>query len=106
MTGDPDEFQRLVKYSKLSVERIMYFPNADENLVKGISRGILFQMAFWSIYSVQAFAKLTEVISRLDPDGKIELVVVDIDGSERLSAVSEFLRGVRGIGEQHGCETA
>jgi hypothetical protein len=56
-------------------------------------------MAFWSIYAVQAFAKLTEVIARLDPEGKVELVVVDIDGSERLSTVSEFLGGVRGVGE-------
>jgi hypothetical protein len=68
-------------------------------VIEAISRGILFQMAFWSGPAVQAFAELTEVIARLDPDGVAELVVVDIDGSERLSAVSEFLGGVRGAGE-------
>lgn len=56
-------------------------------------------MAFWSGPAVQAFARLAEVIAKLDPDGRLELVVVDIDGSEALSAVSEFRGGVRGAGE-------
>ena len=99
MPGNPDGIRSLAKYSKLPVERIRYLPNADEKVVKAISRGILFQMAFWSGPAVQAFAKLTEVIARLDPDGMAEFVVVDIDGSERLTAVSEFLGGVRGAGE-------
>ena len=99
MMGNPDGLRSLAKYSKLSLERIRYVPDADETVVAATSRGILFQMAFWSGPAVQAFAKLTEVIARLDPDGQIELVVVDIDGSERLSAVSEFLGGVRGAGE-------
>lgn len=99
MTGNPDGLRSLAKYSKLPLERIRYVPDADEKVVAAISRGILFQMAFWSGPAVQAFAKLTEVIARLDRDGQIELVVVDIDGSERLSAVSEFLGGVRGAGE-------
>jgi hypothetical protein len=99
MTGNSDGLRSLTNYSKLPEERIRYLPDADEKVVATISRGILFQMAFWSGPAVQAFAKLTKVIARLDPDGKIELVVVDIDGSECLSAVSEFLGGVRGTGE-------
>ncbi len=99
MTGNPDGLRSLPKYSKLPVERIRYFPDADESVVRAITRGILFQMAFWSGPAVRAFAKLTEVIARLDQDGVTELVVVDIDGSERLSTVSEFLGGVRGAGE-------
>ena len=50
--------------------------------------------------------KLTEVITKLDLEGRIELVVVDIDGSEALSAASEFLDGVRGAGETAGSPTA
>lgn len=99
MTGNPDGLHSLAKYSKLPMDRIRYALDPDETVVAAISRGILFQMAFWSGPAVQAFAKLTEVIARLDPNGQIELVVVDIDGSERLSAVSEFLGGVRGAGE-------
>lgn len=99
MTGNPDGLRSLAKYSKLPVERIRYVPDADERVVRAITRGVLFQMAFWSGPAVPAFAKLTEVIATLDPEGRIELVVVDIDGSEALSAVSEFLGGVRGAGE-------
>jgi hypothetical protein len=99
MTGTLDGLRSLARYSKLPIERIEYFPEADVNIVKAITRGILFQMAFWSGPAVQAFAKLTEVIARLDPDGVVELMVVDIDGSECLSGVSEFLGGVRGAGE-------
>lgn len=99
MTGNPDGLRSLTKYSKLPVERIRYYPDADEKVVTAISRGILFQMAFWSGPSVQAFVTLTEVIARLDPDGVTELVVVDIDGAERLSRTSEFLGGIQGAGE-------
>ena len=99
MNGNPDGLRRLAKYSKLPVERIRYFPDADERVVRAITWGVLFQMAFWSGPAVQAFAKLTEVVAKLGPEGRIELVVVDIDGSEALSAVSELLGGVRGAGE-------
>lgn len=99
MTGNPHGLKSLAKYSKLPVGRIKYYPDADETILRGMKRGFLFQMAFWSGPAVQAFAKLTKEIARLDPDGVIELVVVDIDGAERLSEVSEFLGGVRGAGE-------
>ena len=89
--GNPDGLRSLTKYSKLPVERINYLPDADEKVVRMIGRGILFQMALWSIPAVKAFAKLTEVISKLDQEGVIELIVVDIDGSAALSAASEFL---------------
>jgi hypothetical protein len=86
MTGNPDGLRSLAKYSKLPVERIRYVPDVGEQVVRAITRGVLFQMAFWSGPAVLAFAKLTEVIAKLDPDGRLELVVVDIDGSEALSA--------------------
>jgi hypothetical protein len=104
--GNPDGLRSLTKYSKLPVDRISYFPDADEKVVRMIGRGILFQMAFWSIPAVKAFAKLTEVISRLDQQGAIELIVVDIDGSETLSAVSEFLGAFEEWAKPPGSETA
>lgn len=99
MTGNTDGLHSLAKYSRLPVERVRYVPDADERVVRAITRGALFQMAFWSGPAVQAFASLTEVIARLDPDGVLELVVVEVDGSEALSAVSVFLGGVHGAGE-------
>ena len=99
MNGNPDGLRSLEKYSKLPVERIKYTPDADEMVIREIPRGILFLMAFWSGSSVTAFKQLTEVISRLDQNGTLELVVVDVDGSPALYQVPEFLGRVHGNGE-------
>jgi len=99
MTGHPDGLGILVKYSRLPVARIKYVPNPDAKLVGAIERGILFQMAFWSVYSITAFSELTEVVAKLDVSSALELVVVDTDGSAALAAVSKFLGGVQGSGE-------
>jgi hypothetical protein len=96
MGGNPQGIRSLAKYSKLPVERIRYVPDADETTVRSISRGILFLMAFWSIYSVRAFASLTEILARLDADG-LELVVADVDRSPGLAAIPE-LKGMLQVG--------
>jgi hypothetical protein len=89
MATNPQGEQRLAKWSRLPMERITYIPHANEATVRSIRRGILYLMAYWSIYSVQAFAKLTEVVARLDADG-LEFVVVDVDDSPGLYAVPEL----------------
>jgi hypothetical protein len=55
-------------------------------------------MAFWSGPVVQAFAKLTEVLARLDAEG-LELVVADVGGSPGLYELPEFKGRVHGAGE-------
>ena len=80
MNGNRNGLPTLAKYSKLPIERIRYLPDAVEGAVREIKRGILFQIAFWSCLAFDAFADLTEVISKLDSAGNVELVVVDIDG--------------------------
>ncbi len=99
MDGNPDGLRSLAKYSKLPVERINYLPDADETVIRGVSRGILFLMAFWSGSSMMAFKRLTEVLSRLDQNRILELVVVDVDGSPALYQLPEFLGRVHGNGE-------
>jgi hypothetical protein len=98
VAGNPQGLRSLVKYSKLPAERIRYVPDANADTVRSIRRGVLFLMAFWSIYSVQAFAKLTEVLARLDAGG-LELVVVDVDGLPALYELAEFRGQVQGAGE-------
>lgn len=98
MDGNPDGLRSLAKYSKLPVERIRYHADADEGTVRSIGRGILFLMAFWSGPSVQAFARLTEVLASL-PSHDLELVVVDVDGSAPLYELPEFKGKVSGCGE-------
>lgn len=99
MMGNPDGFRSLAKYSKLPVERIRYYPDADEAIIRGIERGILFLMAFWSGPSVKAFASITEVVLRLDTSHALQLVVVDVDGSPALYEMPEFLGRIHGAGE-------
>jgi hypothetical protein len=80
------------------MDRIRYVPAADEATVRSIRRGILFIMAFWSIYSVQAFAQLTEVLARLNAED-LELVVADVDDAVALCQLPEFKGKVQGAGE-------
>src|SRR4051812_33918367 len=98
MSGNPDGIRSLAKYSKLPVERVRYVPDADKGTVRSIRRGILLLMAFWSGPSVQAFAKLTEVLARLNAES-LELVVADVDGSPDLYELTEFKSKVHGAGE-------
>lgn len=99
MNGNPDGLASLSKYSKLPIERIAYHSAADATIIQSIDRGILYLMAFWSVSAVEAFGKLTEVVSRLDPAGELVLVVVDVDGSPALYNVPEFVRKIHGAGE-------
>lgn len=99
MNGNPDGLRSLAKYSKLPIERISYFPDADENVIRDIERGILFLMAFWSGPSVQAFARITEIVSKLDKGQALQLAVVDVDGSQSLYELPEFLGRIHGAGE-------
>lgn len=98
MAGNPDGLGVLAKYSNLPVDRIRYVPNADNQTIRSIRRGVLFLMAFWSGPSVAAFSKLTEMLSRIGMEG-LELVVVDVDGSQELETVPEFKEMIRGAGE-------
>jgi hypothetical protein len=98
MGGNPDGLRSLVKYAKLPAERIKYVPDADEETIRSIDRGILFLMAFWSGPSVQAFARLTEVLVAL-PAKDLELVVADVDGSPDLYELPEFKGQITGSGE-------
>ncbi len=97
MGGNPTGLRSLAKYSKLPVERISYVADADAGTVRSIGRGVLFLMAFWSGPSVQAFARLTEVLASLPPHD-LELVVVDVDGSAPLYELPEFKGQIAGAG--------
>ena len=56
-------------------------------------------MAFWSGGARRAFQKLAEVLSRLDPEGRIELVVTDTDQMIGIQEVPEFTGQIHGYGE-------
>ena len=89
----------LTTRSKLPAERIVYYSHADESLIGEIRCGVLFVMAYWSIYAVNAFVATTELLAELDPDGRLQFVVVDTDGTPALYDHRKFLGRMSGAGE-------
>jgi hypothetical protein len=83
----------------LVLHRVRFYERADSGIVSSIDLGILFLMAFWSGPSRSAFAKLKDALKREDPEGRIELAVVDADGSPDLERAPLFLSSISGAGE-------
>lgn len=79
--------------------RVRFLPEADRSVFSTIQFGVLFVMARWSGPSMQAFAKLKEVLANVDPSGRLELVVVDTDGSPDLYECPQFDGQLAGWGE-------
>ncbi|OAI42235.1 hypothetical protein AYO40_01885 [Planctomycetaceae bacterium SCGC AG-212-D15] len=98
MAGDPDGLRILARHSQIPVERITYLSNADQATLAYIDRGVLFLMAFWSSSSVEAFAKLTDVLARLDSKA-LKVVVADVEGSPELYEIPELKDEIYGAGE-------
>jgi hypothetical protein len=80
-------------------KRTRFYAEADRSIVDSIRLGVLFIMAFWSGTSRQAFAELKRSLEANDPDGRIELVVVDTDGCPSLYELPEFVGKLHGNGE-------
>ncbi|OAI51449.1 hypothetical protein AYO44_17115 [Planctomycetaceae bacterium SCGC AG-212-F19] len=61
--------------------------------------GVFFVDAVWSGGSRQSLNALTDTLGRLDPDGRLELVVVNIDESPGVFELFEFTQPLGGWGE-------
>jgi hypothetical protein len=79
--------------------RTRFCTAADRSLIGTIRCGILFIMAFWSGPARVAFNELMRVLEAIDPEGRLELVVVDTDGCPDLYDVPEFVGKLNGAGE-------
>lgn len=79
--------------------RVRYFESADSSVVESIHCGILFIMSFWSGPSFQSLKRLKEVLSREDPNGLLEVCIVDINGCEQLVKQTERIGIIGGYGE-------
>jgi hypothetical protein len=87
-------------YLPLSLaKRTRFYSAADQSIVSTIRCGVLFVMAFWSGTSRLAFAELKRSFQALDPEGRLELVVVDTDGCPSLYELPEFVGKLHGHGE-------
>lgn len=79
--------------------RTRFLESADRSVVESIQCGILFVMAFWSVYALKAFAELKRVLGSLDPAGLLELVVVDADGCGTIEEMGFRADAPAGVGE-------
>jgi hypothetical protein len=98
MLGDIDALRTFVEKSGILAGRIRCIPDSTPETVGSIDRGILFVMALWSLPSHRAFAELKTVVERLKAEDKLELVIVDTDGSSALEAIPE-MKIFHGAGE-------
>jgi len=97
--ADPDNRRQwLAKMSERPMDQVVFVPEADAGIIDSIETGVLFLMAFWSGYSVTAFAALSKVLATAETE-PLELVVADIDGSPSLYEVPEFKERIHGAGE-------
>ena len=99
MEVDLDRMEILARDSPLPRSRIRFLAEADESVVDRVTCGVVFVMAFWSGPSRQAYRRLTEVLAALDPEGRLEFVVVDADGCPALYDRAEFIGRMSGAGE-------
>lgn len=100
MADVPDPMKSLgFSESFLATRRARFLPVASRSVVRTIRCGILFVMAFWSGPARQAFAALKQALAEVDPQGRLELVVVDTDGCPELYDLPEFGGMLAGAGE-------
>jgi hypothetical protein len=80
-------------------DRAQYIPAASPATVREIKCGVFFILAFWSCGARRAFRQLSETLSRLDPEVKVELVVTDTDQMQGIQDLPEFAGKIHGWGE-------
>jgi hypothetical protein len=85
--------------SSALANRTRFYSEADRAVLATIRCGVLFAMAFWSGHARKAFQELKRVLEEADPDGKLELVVVDADGCPDIYDLPEFVGKMHGAGE-------
>jgi hypothetical protein len=99
MSDSTDQYTWFAKNSAVPIARIRYYPTATPALIAEIECGVLFILAWWSAKALMAFRTLTEVLATVDPDGKLEFLVVDTDGCPEIYDIPEFKSKIHGWGE-------
>jgi hypothetical protein len=104
MVGKPEEplldrFKSLRALPPSLAGRTRFIAATDRSVIQTIKLGLLFIMAFWSGPSSLGFAKLKQVLTMTDPEGRLELVVVDTDGCPDLYDCPGFKGKLGGYGE-------
>jgi hypothetical protein len=98
-TGNRHGLAIIAKYAKIPTSRIAYHFDEGTEILKRIERGLLFVMAFWSGTSFQSLTAITELLADLDPDARLEFVIIDTDGASKLHDHPSFKNRLHGCGE-------
>ena len=98
-TGNRIGLAIITKYAKIPPSRIAYHFDAGTQILERIERGLLFVMAFWSGTAFQSLIAITELLAELDPDARLEFVIVDTDGAAELYDHPKFKNRLHGCGE-------
>lgn len=85
--------------SSVLMKRTRFYSEADRAVLATIRCGLLFVMAFWSVPARLAFQELKRVLEAVDPEGRLELVVLDTDGCPDIGGLPEFVGKLHGAGE-------
>jgi hypothetical protein len=85
--------------SSALAKRTRFYSSADRTVLGTIHCGVLFVMAFWSGPARLAFQELKRMLEVVDPEGRLEFVVVDTDGCPDLYELPEFVGKLHGAGE-------
>jgi hypothetical protein len=89
----------LAKSSVSIARRLKFYPQADRQLIYDVRCGIVFIMAFWSGPSFKVYPAFVNAVLRGDPDGMLEVIVVDTDGIEDWHVFPDVLDNLGGWGE-------
>jgi uncharacterized protein (TIGR02996 family) len=96
--GEPKWHTRLPdRYPDLA-NRLVYIPGSTPEVIAAVRLGVVFFMAWWSGPAIRAFAELAKVIRECDPDGRLLIVVLDVDGlseeyEQELRNLGPFMMG-------------
>jgi hypothetical protein len=85
--------------SSALAKRTRFYSEADRAVLATIRCGVLLVMAFWSGPARLAFQELKRVLEAVDPEGRLELVVVDTDGCPDFYELPVFVGKLHGAGE-------
>jgi hypothetical protein len=98
----PEDFDRRKALGDIPAShaaRLRFLEECDRSVIDTLRFGVLFVMAFWSGLSRMGIERFKCVLETVDPEGRLELIVVDTDGCPDLYHVPELRGDLHGYGE-------
>jgi len=94
----PSEEEGLRRLKVPDGRSVRYMPNSTPECFNSIERGVVFVVAWWSIYSLQAWVRMKDLLEAIDDTRILEVVVLDIDGMTGFESTA-IGATIAGVGE-------